>query len=500
MKNEKWEIFTHEYMASLFPISMLADSIAMYGTDLAFKIENGNVEYYNISSNWQVSHARIVNNIKKDANFLADIFNKTEIVGKLQIKDVKKFKFLNWKKVPISNLINFYNHYIRTNLEVYELGLVLPLLDYQKETFLTDEIHKFLKTKKADKYFNILTTPLRDTANKQQELALLKILFTIKRINKLYSLFKEFDSDYLIDEIRKNYKSVWKKILKHTNKYAWVYFLYEGPAADPRYFVDILKDFVKRGVDPEKELINHAKEKLNLKNQQEKIINALKPNRYYKNIIKLGREAVFYKPYRRELQSCSYYYMEFLFIEIARRLNVSLRQVRMMLPKEILVALQKNKIDTDEINKRLKFLIYKQQHDKSTILTGEAAKRFLKNVKKEKLITDVNKIKGSTAYPGKATGTVRVINSPSEMNKMKSGDILVSAATSPNLMPAIRQAAAIVTDEGGLTAHAAIVSRELKIPCVVGTKIATKVLKDGDLVEVDAEKGVVKIIKRKKNA
>lgn len=78
---------------------------------------------------------------------------------------------------------------------------------------------------------------------------------------------------------------------------------------------------------------------------------------------------------------------------------------------------------------------------------------------------------------------------------MKEKDILVSFATNPNLMPAIRKAAAIVTDEGGLTCHAAIVSRELGIPCVVGTKIVTQILKDGDKVEVDARKGIVKKLK-----
>jgi len=65
-------------------------------------------------------------------------------------------------------------------------------------------------------------------------------------------------------------------------------------------------------------------------------------------------------------------------------------------------------------------------------------------------------------------------------------------------MPAIKKASAIVTNVGGITCHAAIVSRELKIPCIIGTKIATKVLKDGDLVEVDAQKGIVKILKRAK--
>ena len=79
---------------------------------------------------------------------------------------------------------------------------------------------------------------------------------------------------------------------------------------------------------------------------------------------------------------------------------------------------------------------------------------------------------------------------------MKKGDILVSIATNPNLVSAMKKASAIITNAGGLTCHAAIVSRELNIPCIVGTKVATKVLKDGDLVEVDADEGMVKILKK----
>ena len=81
---------------------------------------------------------------------------------------------------------------------------------------------------------------------------------------------------------------------------------------------------------------------------------------------------------------------------------------------------------------------------------------------------------------------------------MNNGDILVAPMTSPDFIVAMRQASAIITDEGGMTSHAAIVSRELGINCIVGTKIATKVLKDGDLVEVDADQGTVKIIKKAK--
>jgi len=70
--------------------------------------------------------------------------------------------------------------------------------------------------------------------------------------------------------------------------------------------------------------------------------------------------------------------------------------------------------------------------------------------------------------------------------------------TDPRYVFAMKKAGAIVTDEGGITCHAAIVARELKKPCIIGTKIATKVLKGGDLVEVDAERGIVRILEKKK--
>lgn len=80
------------------------------------------------------------------------------------------------------------------------------------------------------------------------------------------------------------------------------------------------------------------------------------------------------------------------------------------------------------------------------------------------------------------------------MSKLKKGDVLVSINTNPALMPAIKKSVAIVTNEGGVTCHATIIARELKKPCIIGTKIATQVLKDGDLVELDADSGVVRVL------
>lgn len=78
---------------------------------------------------------------------------------------------------------------------------------------------------------------------------------------------------------------------------------------------------------------------------------------------------------------------------------------------------------------------------------------------------------------------------------MKKGNILITGMTRPEILPVIKLASAIVTDEGGITCHAAIVAREFNIPCVVGTLFATKVLKDGDVIEVNANQGIVRKIK-----
>ncbi len=98
---------------------------------------------------------------------------------------------------------------------------------------------------------------------------------------------------------------------------------------------------------------------------------------------------------------------------------------------------------------------------------------------------------GAAASPGIGSGPVVILTSPKEISKVKSGDILVAPMTSPDYVPAMKKAKAIITDEGGVTSHAAIVSRELGIPCVTGTKNGTRILKNETVVTVDGSRGQV---------
>lgn len=100
-------------------------------------------------------------------------------------------------------------------------------------------------------------------------------------------------------------------------------------------------------------------------------------------------------------------------------------------------------------------------------------------------------LKGAAASVGQASGAVKIVETLKELDKIQKGDVLVAHMTNPSYVPAMKRASAIITDQGGSTSHAAIVSRELAIPCVVGTSEATKILSDGDIVTVDGEEGLI---------
>lgn len=108
----------------------------------------------------------------------------------------------------------------------------------------------------------------------------------------------------------------------------------------------------------------------------------------------------------------------------------------------------------------------------------------------------INEFSGQIGYKGKVQGIARKIMSYSQSDQLIEGEILVTAMTTPEFSPALKKAIAFITDEGGIASHAAIVARELKKPCIVGTKIATSVLNTGDLIELDANTGIIRILKK----
>ncbi len=152
---------------------------------------------------------------------------------------------------------------------------------------------------------------------------------------------------------------------------------------------------------------------------------------------------------------------------------------------------------SDLINRRRSYVLIPGEYAKAVSLEQFCQEHPNYHFHIDQVEEGSNQVKGMVASPGKVIGKVRVIRRKDQIGSVQAGEIIVSPMTTPDYLPAMKLAVAFVTDEGGITCHAAIVARELKKPCIIGTKVATQVFKNGDLVEVDATHGVVKIITKK---
>jgi phosphohistidine swiveling domain-containing protein len=191
-----------------------------------------------------------------------------------------------------------------------------------------------------------------------------------------------------------------------------------------------------------------------------------------------------------------------LLSEIAHRLGVDKVSLLSYSYIELREAVENMKaLDSSEIELRSKngfAMIFKNDE-----MTLSATKEEIDQIIKKEKISDpfeekeeVTEFKGMSASRGIVTGKARVLEDAQLINELEEGEILVTYMTTIEFIPGFRKAAAVVTDEGGMSCHAAIISREFGLPCVVGTQVATRVLKTGDLIEVNGDTGVIKILEK----
>ncbi len=277
-----------------------------------------------------------------------------------------------------------------------------------------------------------------------------------RKANHYYQLKKRYGSKLplsLIQKLRKKY--FWtKSYVFHVRPYTIRDVVKEVKTAKPVYLPPVLK-----------------------------LPNELKP---CARVLDTARKLVELRDYRILEYSRFIGYLQPFLKELAKTLGLSYEELIQLTTEEIL----KRKFNKQDIKKRAKGVGYLVVEGHGFILVG----RQVKELATEKGWSEVKILHGRTGFPGLVKGRVKKVN-PYIYEKIRKGDIIVTGMTTPEIVPFLKKVRAIVTDEGGVTAHAAIISREFKIPCVLGTKIATQALNDGDLVEVDATKGIVRKLK-----
>lgn len=503
-KNYNFEIVANDFNSPLFRNEIWTGAFFKFPSLLGLSrliigivSRKNQIDYICDLSTWQKCHDEVKERTIADYHYLENLIDQFIAHGE---------KMNNWSESNIFNkdlkqktnqeLIELLKTFYDLQSAEYAFGVALVVLDFQGFSFVENNLDVYLKSKVSEldykKYYEIFTYPTHNSFAQDQEEDLL-------RLSAKYYDNEQWRTDVVqrkLGELQISYPDFYNVLVNHTKKYAWVYYVYAGPAFTEQNFLDFIKDYLARQIDPIKKIAELEKNKNRIILTKQQYLNKLKPNDFQRAILELAGKMVWAKPRRKDLQSKTYYHVEKLQREIAKRLFLSLDQVRSCTFEMLSDGLSGKEINLEKINELYSFHVCIPNDNTVEILSGQSAedfvKKYVKIIQSDKDFSDVAEIKGVCACGGKATGNVKIINSSSDMQKMEYGDILVSVATTPSIVAAMKKAAAIITDEGGLTCHASIVSRELNIPCVIGVKIATKVLKDGDRVEVDATQSIIK--------
>jgi len=475
VKKQRWFHFEDVYDCPMWllwaPMHAYPEELEKeFGTgvfDLCFLYEEGKLHMYFHADQYERAGQHLMEQIITSPVILKNILDRIETCADEVFALSRNIRASNFSGLSDADLIQTYKNFYASYDPMWVYGQAVNLLEHGNSyvlTYLRDLLREQgVSSADLESVVECLTKPEQWSMSQKEEYDLLCLA-----------------------------RDGWNEdtLLKHTGTYAFLGYGWSGPGWDVAYFrgrLEALQSEDLVSIEDEKTFCEriHAEKK--------QCVETFGLDDRTQEFAKLVEGIIFLKGYRIDASYCGYWGMETLFREIARRQMLSLRQVQYIMPYEIDTCLQEDGIDVDKLNARHLHggFIYKDGvlHD----VTGSGVTEHIRVLQEDRTVDlHVQELHGECGSPGVAVGRVCIIRRPEEMDKMKEGDILVSHATDPRFVPAMKKASAVIAEVGGIVCHAAIVARELGIPCVIGTKIATKVLKDGDMVEVDAGKGIVK--------
>jgi len=360
-------------------------------------------------------------------------------------------------------LINLYQELAKVYLKKLNPSPLIDGFALTTDTVLSQEIELFLENKgELDKFvphFETLTAPTFLSFLQQEEVDFLKLV--------------QNSEDALNN---------------HQQKYFWIHNNYvKDKVLSLDFFTSKLKQF--QNIDINKKLTKL--QELTAKNtlKKDELIEKLNLPQNIVTLLKITDRFSYWQDERKKGTFWATHYFSLLLEEVARRTKYSLNDLKYVMPPEMKEIFTEN-IDQKILHERYNGCFLAWEKDQFDIITNQTVIKSIMNKESEHIDKE---IRGMSVSLGKATGPVKIVKSVEEISKVKKGDILVAVMTRPDYIMAMEKAVGFITEEGGLTCHAAIIAREMGIPCIVGTRIATEVLKDGDIVELDANHGVIRV-------
>jgi len=404
---------------------------------------------------------KFFNRLNKNPNYLRILQKKWD---KSLIKFdviIKKTQSTDLTKLSDKELVDLYSEFYKHYLDEFSYFMTLgDSISMHADRYIVPEFEKLLGSDFGTVFPQLVTT--RHTSFLDHE---------FKERQKLVKIYKKT-------------KKISQKLLdKHSARYHYITNNY----ANTKYLTgsDFKKMIIKNATS--KKPLSISKKKIS----RSKLIKKYNISKKQSLILYVLDELFGIQDTRKKYALISTYYQFRFLQEAAKRSKIPFSLLQFSTFHEFGDVLS-GRISRKKLREREKLCLCVQYNDIHKIYTGSEVQKvydhFLKIDKKSR------ELKGIVASEGKTQGIVKIILKAHDMVNMDDGDIIVSSMTRPEMLPAMKRSSAIVTDEGGLTCHAAIVARELGIPCIIGAKNATKLFKDGDKVEVDAMKGIVKKI------
>lgn len=417
----------------------------------------------------------------KHPEYIKKVYKRWKIFVKNYYEQINRLERQGLKS-PINDFLSFYRAY----LNEYSLPLITEYYSLAGDHFIRQLLAKYGHASSLIKDIIQYSQPPKITFLQEAELALVNLavkLAQVKLPQSLSSFKKKWPKFYLL----------LKKIRKH---YFWIRFSYrDTKPLTLTYFYQRIRQLKKKGqkslLKRQKELIGYRQ---NLAQQQKKRLKKTLLTAKERQYLKAIGFAAAWQDDRKRANLWGNYECNRFLSYFAKKYRYHLIDLQHLIPPELISLIRGGKLKVRFLKSRLRGCLYYVFPDHSEgVLIGEEFRQVWRMIKEMNYPYQAKELKGIAASPGVYRGRVKKIESPGlEGKKLKHGDVLLTYMTRPDFVHLIPKAGAIVTDEGGLTSHAAIISREFKIPCLVGTRFAMRLFKDRDLVEVDAFKGVIR--------
>jgi phosphohistidine swiveling domain-containing protein len=408
------------------------------------------------------------------------------------------------KNLEMKEFLKEYHKFFITFCDAFNASHMIECIamttDVQLKDLLTKELEKKGMQEKFNEYFTLLTQPVEMPFIVEINNSLSIILGKIRENKEVLQLFKNNgkkeikteDAKEILKELEK-YPGIYDLIREHAKEFYWIKTTWVGG----EYFnkKDLVAELMNY-IEKKEKIVFTSEEKLEkMKKDKNDLLEKLNLSQELLELIETIEFFAYWQDVRKVYVLKGVLALQQFVNELSERVDIKQELLKYLLTQELglLEEMEKSEL-VKMLEERRKASVFIYIDNDMIILTGKEYKQFFDEMKKLKTKEEIKEINGMCASVGRVIGKVKVCLRPEELSKIEDGDILVTSMTRPEFIPAMKKAAAFITDEGGLTCHAAIVSREMNKPCIIGTKHATKVLKDGMLVEVNANHGLVKIL------